>query len=76
MRYEDVIQLIPCDQKVMYSVTLLKDSCRGQVIDSPIMTGHEARLERQVFEGCVTSIEADENVIRIYIRQYLSYSEL
>ena len=76
MTYEDLMQVISSDQKIINSVTCLQKPYRGSVHISQIMTGYEAKLERHLYSACVTGIEVTDNILKIYAREYISFSDL
>lgn len=76
MTYQEVVNKLPAEQIMQYSVTCLNDECRGQIYDSPIMTAYDAQMEKQIYEANVTSIESKDGIIKLYLRHYIEHSQL
>lgn len=79
MTFGELVQIIPPHQQIRYSITCLTDNDRGRTYDSQLMNGFVAKLEKHIYDACVTGIETvteEPEIIRIYARQYISFSDL
>lgn len=76
MRLQDLILHADKGQKVRYSITTLTDNCRGWVHDSPVMTIEELLQEKHIMDSCVTNYRIENDLLVIYIREYISFSDL
>lgn len=79
MNFGDLVQVIPPHQLLKYSITCLTDNSRGKIYDSPLINGFVAKYKKNIHDACITGIETIEeepNILRIYARQYISFSDL